>query len=142
MGATVAFAFGPNSGNNPFVLAVPCNEPLVWQGPEYIRADEIADALPRDAWHRLSAGSGSKDEHWYGWAMTPLWRLPLAEEAPHWGHYLLIRQSCADPTDRAFYMAFASRDQVSLDALIRVASQRWPIEQGFQTAKGEGGLEQ
>lgn len=126
----------------PFVLAVPCNEPLWWQGPEYTRADTIAEALSPDIWRRLSAGSGSKGERWYDWAMTPLWRLHLSEEEQYWGHYLLIRQSCTDPTDRAFYVAFAPRDQVSLDALIRVAGQRWHIEQGFQTAKGECGLDQ
>ncbi|SFU73751.1 IS701 family transposase [Halomonas korlensis] len=141
-GGNRSLRFWLEEREQPFVLAVPCNEPLWWQGPEYTRADTIADALSPDIWRRLSAGSGSKGERWYDWAMTPLWRLQLSKEERHWGHYLLIRHSCADPTDRAFYVAFAPRDQVSLDALIRVAGQRWPIEQGFQTAKGECGLDQ
>ena len=126
----------------PFVLAVPCNEPLWWQGPTYTRADEITDALSPDAWHRLSAGSGSKGERWYDWAMTPLWRLQLSEEERYWGHYLLVRQSCTDPAERAYYVVFAPRDQVSLEGLARVAGQRWHIERGFQTAKGTCGLDQ
>lgn len=72
----------------------------------------------------------------------PLMRLRLLEEEPHTGHCLLIRQPCAGPGDRAFYMAFAPRDQASLDALIRAAGQCWHIEQSFQTTKGECGLDQ
>jgi len=33
------------SRERPFVLAVAKNEPLWWQGPHYVRADEIAQAL-------------------------------------------------------------------------------------------------
>lgn len=33
----------------PFVLAVPCNGPLWWQGSDYTRTEEVADALPPDA---------------------------------------------------------------------------------------------
>jgi SRSO17 transposase len=126
----------------PFVLAAPCNEPLWWQGPNYKRADEIADALPSDAWHRLAAGSGSKGERWYDWAMAPLWRLQLSEEEWYWGHYLLVRQSCTDPAEQAFYVVLAPRDQVSLEGLARIAGQRWHIERGFQTAKSACGLDQ
>nr|WP_319928125.1 IS701 family transposase [Halomonas zhuhanensis] len=127
----------------PFVLAVPCNEPLWWQGPRYSRANEIADAQLPDAWHRLSAGSGSKRERWYDWALIPLWRrLQLPEEERRWGHYLLIHQSCGDPADRVFYVAFSPRAQASLETLVSVTGQRWHIEQGFQAANGECGLDQ
>ncbi len=34
------------------------------------------------------------------------------------------------------------RDWVSIETLVRVAGQRWKIEQGFQTAKGECGLDE
>lgn len=33
------------------------------------------------------------------------------------------------------------RDNASLETLIHVAGQRWKIEQGFETAKGECGLD-
>jgi len=51
--------------SQPFVLEVACNESLWWQSFHYTRADEIAAALPDDAWQTLSAGSGSKGERWF-----------------------------------------------------------------------------
>lgn len=74
--------------------------------------------------------------------MTPLWRLPLSKEARAWGHYLLFRQPDDNPAERAFYVVFAPRTGVTLDSLVRIAGQRWQIEQGFQIAKGECGLDQ
>ncbi|MCC4292283.1 MAG: transposase [Halomonas sp.] len=58
--------------SQPFVLEVTCNESLWWQSFHYTRSDEIAAALPDDAWQTLSVGSGSKGERWYDWALTPL----------------------------------------------------------------------
>lgn len=125
----------------PFVLEVACNEPLWWQSFQYTRADEMAASLPDDAWQTLSAGSGSKGERWYDWSLMPLMRLQLTAEAQRWGHYLLIRRSLSAPNELAYYVVYAPRDGVSLDTLVNVAGQRWKIEQGFQTAKGECGLD-
>lgn len=125
----------------PFVLEVACNEPLWWQSFQYTRADEMAASLPDDAWQTLSAGSGSKGERWYDWSLMPLMRLQLTAEAQRWGHYLLIRRSLSAPNELAYYVVYAPRDWVSLDTLVKVAGQRWKIEQGFQTAKGECGLD-
>ncbi|WP_255504330.1 IS701 family transposase [Caballeronia sp. EK] len=44
----------------PLVLVVKKNEPLWWQGPTTMRADKIAQALPPQAWRRLSAGIGAR----------------------------------------------------------------------------------
>ncbi len=63
--------------DQPFVLAVPSNEPLWRDGPQYMEARAIADMLPADAWQRLSAGDGAKGPRWYDWAWQPLWRLQL-----------------------------------------------------------------
>jgi hypothetical protein len=52
----------------PFVLEVACNEPL-WAArsadPAQMRADQLAAALPADAWERLSAGWGAKGPRLY-----------------------------------------------------------------------------
>jgi hypothetical protein len=37
-----------------------------------IRADELADRLPRQAWQRLSAGAGAKGQRWYDWAWVTI----------------------------------------------------------------------
>ncbi len=49
----------------PFVLAVPCNEPLWCQPFVCTQAQEMANALPNKAWRSVSAGAGSKGERWY-----------------------------------------------------------------------------
>ncbi len=57
------------------------------------------------------------------------------------GRYLLLRRSIEDPTEITYYVVFAPREQASLEQLVKVAGQRWNIEQGFELAKGECGLD-
>lgn len=126
----------------PFVLAVPSNEPLWRDGPQYLEAREIAAQLPDEAWHQISAGAGAKGPRWYDWAWQPLWRLQLTTEERAQGHWLLIRRSLDDPTEVAYYVVFAPRATTTLQRVIQVAGTRWQIEVGFETAKGECGLDE
>ena len=127
----------------PFVLAVAKGEPLWavvhghWGQP---RADVIAAQTPPDAWQRLSAGEGAKGPRLYDWVRVPLARLQLSEEERRWEHWLLVRRSLSDPTDLAYYVAFVPRD-TTLRQMVAVAGQRWRIEQSFELAKGEVGLD-
>lgn len=124
----------------PFVLAVTAQEkPWSWsaRGPQQIRVDRLADALPEDAWQRLSAGSGSKGERFYEWAEVMLWRW----QTPAGLHRLLVRRSREDLTDRAYYIVFAPQG-ATLEELARVAGRRWTIEIAFEAAKQEVGLDQ
>ncbi len=124
----------------PFVLAVPSQEkPWSWgaKGPQQIRVDRLANALPEEAWRRLSAGRGSKGERLYEWAEVMLWRWQTPERV----HRLLVRRSLEDLTDRAYYMVFAPQG-ATLEELVRVAGQRWTIEIAFEAAKQEVGLDQ
>ncbi len=83
-----------------FVLAVPKNEPLWYEGFKQWPAIEIAGQVEPKDWQRLSAGEGAKGPRLYDWAVVPLRRLQVAEEA-YLGHYLLLRRSLEDPTDIA-----------------------------------------
>jgi SRSO17 transposase len=127
----------------PFVLAVKSDEPLWavlegrWGQP---RADLIAAHIPAEAWQRLSAGDGAKGPRWYDWARVRLARLQLTAEERRWDHWLLVRRSRSDPTDVAYYVVFAPAG-TPLRTLARVAGQRWRIEQSFELAKGEVGLD-
>ncbi|MDE1480732.1 IS701 family transposase, partial [Xenorhabdus bovienii] len=125
----------------PFVLAIPCNTPLWWRGPEYMRADRIADTLTSADWKTRSAGTGTKGEREYDWAVVPLWRLQLSEEDRRYGHYLLIRRSRDSRQERAYYVVYALREQADLNTLVQVAGCRWEIESGFEETKGECGLD-
>nr|WP_244197688.1 hypothetical protein [Caballeronia ptereochthonis] len=91
------------------MLAVKKNEPLWWQGPTTMRADEIAQALPPQAWRRLSAGIGAKGARLYDWALTPLWRLQLSAEERRFGHYLLVRRSLDENREHAYFVVYAAR---------------------------------
>jgi SRSO17 transposase len=126
----------------PFVLAVKKNEPLWWQGPTTMRADKIAQALPPQAWRRLSAGIGAKGARLYDWALTPLWRLQLSSAERRFGHYLLVRRSLDENREHAYFVVYAPRNKVTRQTLVNVAGRRWEIEVGFEAAKGECGLDQ
>lgn len=128
----------------PFVLAVTSQEPLLAVLDGRLgqpRADAIAAAIPPTAWRRLSAGDGAKGPRRYDWARVGLARLQLTEEERRWDHWLLVRCSLSDPRKRAYYVVFTPTG-TSLSTLVRVAGTRWRIEQSFELAKNEVGLDQ
>jgi SRSO17 transposase len=118
-----------------YVLAVSGQE-YVWLGGQQRRINTILAALPEDGWIRMRAGDGMKGPRWYDWR----W-LPLADPMePDWCRWLLVRRSVSDPTDLTAYVVFVSQD-MTLEAVVRVAGTRWTIEQLFEAAKGEVGLD-
>ena len=129
----------------PFVLAVKKDEPL-WAldslGPAQVSAREIAEGAAPEDFERLSAGDGSKGPRLHDWALLPLFRLQLTEEERHWGHGLLVRRSPLDSEDLAYYVVFAPREGTTLEELVRVAGVRWRIEECFEQAKGQFGLDE
>ena len=124
-----------------YVLTVRANEAIwMWsveQAPGQVRVvDLVAERAPTE-WTRLSAGQGSKGPRWYDWT-----RLPLLQEAPSgWSRWLLARRSIEDPTEFAYYLAFAPAG-TTLQTLVHVAGARWTVEQCLEEAKGEVGLDQ
>jgi SRSO17 transposase len=118
-----------------YALAVSGKE-YVWLGWQQRQVKTILAALPEDGWTRLSAGDGTKGPRWYDWR----W-LPLADPMdPSWRRWLLVRRSVSDPTELRGYVVFAPQDP-TLATVVRVAGTRWVIEQLFEAAKGEVGLD-
>ncbi|CAD6563110.1 IS701 family transposase ISCARN75 [Paraburkholderia sabiae] len=107
-----------------------------------MRPDKIAQALPPQAWRRLSAGIGAKGERLYDWALTPLWRLQLSAKERRFGHYLLVRRSLDETREQAYYVVYAPRSKIARQMVVNVAGRRWEIEVGFEAAQGECGLDQ
>jgi SRSO17 transposase len=105
-------------------------------------AEQIARALPRQAWRRLSAGSGTKGPRLYDWAYVELADLEAAkystEHTGVWTRGLLIRRSLTDH-DLAFFSTWCPAG-TPWDRLVRVEGRRWTIEDAFETAKTELGL--
>jgi SRSO17 transposase len=120
-----------------YVLAV-ARSHMVW-GDGFVqrRVEALVAELPADAWHRIEIGAGSKGPRVYDWACG---RLPYLTEAG-WAQWLLVRRSVAQPEELAFYRVFAPVD-TTLAEMARVAGTRWRIEEGFERAKGEVGLDQ
>lgn len=123
----------------PYVLAVPVNQRVIAiRGGRIVeeRADERARTLPAQAWRRISAGAGAKGPRLYHWA-----RAAIRPLEPQGGYWLLVRRSLADPSDLAYYLCHGPA-QTPLRELVRVAGARWAIEETFQSAKGQVGLDQ
>jgi SRSO17 transposase len=120
-----------------YVLAVPVNQYTIAVRDGRIgqtRVDALSAAVPATDWQRLSAGGGAKGARLYDWARLPI--RPLSEPDRYW---LLIRRRLTDG-DLAHYLCFCPPG-TSLADLVAVAGRRWAIEESFQTAKGEVGLD-
>jgi SRSO17 transposase len=127
----------------PYVLAVPVNQRVIATIDESgaskvaeLRADALAARLPAQAWKKISAGAGAKGPRLYHWARAAI--RPLEDADSYW---LLVRRSLSDPTDLAYYLCHGP-ERTPLRELVRVAGARWAIEETFQTAKGQVGLDQ
>jgi SRSO17 transposase len=118
-----------------YVLAVKGTEPLVMATQGSATASQLAASLPAEQWVACSAGHGAKGRRLYDWARVEL-AAPAAAGCQRW---LLVRCSRRD-SELAFY-ACSGPAETSLLGLVRVAGTRWAVEEGFQQAKNEVGLD-
>jgi SRSO17 transposase len=87
----------------------------------------------------LSAGEGSKGPRLYEWAWL---QLPEETEATNErARWVLIRRSLSDRSERAYYRVYGPAT-TTLTEVVRVTGSRWKIEEGYEQAKGEVGLDQ
>jgi SRSO17 transposase len=99
----------------------------------------VAALLPEEAWVVLSAGEGSKGPRLYEWAWL---QLPDETEATsERARWVLIRRSLSDRSERAYYRVYAPAT-TTLAEVVRVTGSRWKIEEGYEQAKGEVGLDE
>lgn len=118
----------------PFVLAVQSTQRVGLSA----KAAQVVASWPAEAWQRLSAGEGSQGPRWYDWAWLPLsWRLAPAGMT----HWLLARRSLSKPDELAYYFVFGPAS-ATLEQVVQVAGTRWQVEQAFELAKGEVGLDE
>ena len=129
-----------------YVLGVNANHHFgSWGGkpPVAGTAQEIAKRLDPSLWKRLSAGEGTKGERLHDWAYCELADLDAAEYDENrtglWTRGLLIRRNIADG-DLAFFSTWCPAG-TDIETLVRVEGHRWAIEDSFETAKNELGLD-
>nr|WP_211128009.1 IS701 family transposase [Streptomyces yatensis] len=115
-----------------YVMAVACSTRVrINSGRTPVRADTLAARLPATAWQRHSAGNGAKGPRHYDWA----WIHIGTDDHRH----LLVRRN-RTTGGLAFYLSW-SPAPVALAELVRIAGIRWSVEECFQAAKGQVGLD-
>jgi SRSO17 transposase len=129
-----------------YVLGVASNHVFrSWGKPQPVAgaASAIAQSLPTAAWRRLSSGHGTKGPRWHDWAYIELADLDASDYndalAGEWTRGLLIRRNIADDS-LAFFSTWCPKG-ASMQKLVSVEGHRWAIEDSFETAKNELGLD-
>jgi SRSO17 transposase len=122
------------------VLAVKRTELLAAPDPDgrvgpQTSAEQRAAAVPAEQWVACSAGHGAKGRRLYDWARVELATPAIAGMA----RWLLVRCRRSDG-ELAFYTCYGPA-ATPLIGLVRVAGTRWAVEEGFEQAKGEVGLD-
>jgi SRSO17 transposase len=129
-----------------YVLGVNSSHPFHSWGdkpPVTGTAEAIAQILPASAWARLSAGEGTKGSRLYDWAYLELADLEVAEYDDSlsglWTRGLLVRRSIPDG-ELAYFTTWCPAG-TGIATLVKVEGHRWAIEDAFETAKNELGLD-
>ncbi|MFE6819961.1 IS701 family transposase [Streptomyces sp. NPDC057675] len=124
-----------------YVVAVPRSQ-QVKSLAGFWRIDELIAQAPEDAWQRLSCGDGAKGPRVYDWASAKLPAIGFFDgDTPTHHRWVLARRSLTRPDEIAYYFAYAPVACTVAD-LARVAGMRWAIEECFQAAKNECGLDE
>ena len=118
------------------VVATRCTDDVVTTSMGRARVDDLIASLPGRAWSRISCGPGAHGPREYWWARVPIrvfWR-------PGRGHWLLARRNMSTG-ELAYYVCYGPRKTRLLD-LARIAGTRWAVEECFQQAKNQAGLDE
>ena len=116
-----------------------------WGKPRSVagKAADIARTLAPSDWKRLSAGAGTKGPRLHDWCYLELADLEGGEfnsaNQGLWTRGLLIRRHIADG-DLAFFTTWCPKG-TSIETLAAVEGHRWAIEDSFEAAKNELGLD-
>jgi len=106
-------------------------------------AEAIAASRPAADWKRLSAGAGTKGPRLHEWCYVELADLKAGEfggaQDAVWTRGVLIRRHIADG-EMAFFSTWCPAGTV-IATLVAVEGRRWSIEDSFETAKNELGLD-
>jgi SRSO17 transposase len=103
------------------------------------RVDEVVARLPAKAWRRLVVAEGSQGPRLYEYAVLWVW---FSEEGlPSGRERLLVRRSLGQQAELKYHRSNAPAE-IPLEKLSQVRGGHWSVEQSFQAAKGECGLDE
>lgn len=123
----------------PYVLAIRSNHTLrflIKQGLLQTDPAELVEDIAAQDWHALPAGEGSKGLRLYDWASI---RMPWTTKQG-FARWLVFRRSRKQAGKIAYYFVFAP-EQTALAEMAGAAGLRWTIEEAFQRAKDDLGLD-
>jgi SRSO17 transposase len=120
-----------------YVMATRCDDEVPSGLHTTSRVDALIAVVRAGAWRRMSCGDGAHGPRVYDWTWLPIRRV-FEHGRRGW---VLARRSISDPSEIAYYVCFGKRG-TRLRELVRVAGSRWAVEESFQTAKNEVGLDQ
>lgn len=113
-----------------YAMAVSCDHLVTLTDGSQARADALA-ADPQLLWTLLSCGDGAKGPRLYEFAEVP--------DAASDDHRLVIRRAL-DDGELAFFWCYTPGG-ATLAELVAVIGLRWAVEECFQAAKGQVGLD-
>lgn len=122
-----------------YALAVACKEKVEVAGTRK-RVDQVARSLAPSDWQRLSAGDGSKGPRFFDWA----WVQIAGTDKQGYKHWLVLRRGLeisSKPAEVAYFLVFAPAT-TPLSEMVSAIGSRWTVEQCFEEAKGEVGLDE
>jgi SRSO17 transposase len=105
-----------------------------------ISVAEAARRLPADAWKRVTVADGSQGPRVYDYAEMIAWFSEEGLPTPTFER-LLFRRSLGQEPEMKYQRSNAPMP-IKLQRLAEVGGSRWTIEQDFQAAKGECGLDE
>jgi SRSO17 transposase len=112
-------------------------KPRVTTKPE--RVDEVVNRLPAKAWKRIVVAEGSQGPRLYEYACLWVW---FSEEGlPSGCERLLVRRSLGQQAEVKYHRSNAPAE-LTLEKLACVRGGHWSVEQSFEAAKGECGLDE
>jgi len=122
-----------------YVMAVRAGHVVTTGSGRAVTAAAAARMIPRPAWHRMRAGSGTKGTQHYDWAMLEVASDDTPGGQPD-GHGMLLARWHRYTGTLSYYRCWAPRP-VPLSRLIAIAVARWRIEEDHQLAKQSTGLD-
>jgi len=103
------------------------------------RVDEVVARLPATVWKRLVVAEGSQGPRLYEYACLWVW---FSEEGlPSEREQLLVRRSLGQQAEVKYHRSNAPAE-VPLEKRAQVRGGHWSVEQSFEAAKGECGLDE
>jgi SRSO17 transposase len=122
----------------PYVLAVPCDEPVGIVTPDgrcrRVLVSEVeALLLTEQDWQRLSMSEGTKGPRLFDWAAVPI----LHQWQDDGRHWLLLRRCLSAEQQKTYYFVSALPGTTLLQ-MVQAIGARWHIEEDFENGKDLG----